>query len=217
MKTAKAVLTAALVAAMPAITATAEVPKPDVVTRLQVFMPQRAEDWDGGSGVELQARFWANESFATALSIGFASWTAKSEFSEASDEAGYMSTFISGDVDITPVGVSAIYRNNVSDRVAIVFEMGLRYLFMESNISAEITTDDGYDTSYLKDRILTDSAFVGLLGVNLENEIVDGIRFHLGVGYQFDITETRETFGGQDMGTTSLDSPMVNVGLTWAF
>lgn len=217
MKATRLVCAMAMVAAIPAVTALAEPRKPDVVTRIQEYMPQRSEDWENGSIVELQARFWSSESFGTALSIGFGSWSAKSEFSETSDDLGYMATSIYGDVNVIPVGVSALYRNVVSDRVAIVFEAGVRYLFTESNINAEITTDDGNGAAYQKDRILTDDGFVGLIGVNLENEIMDGVRFHIGFAYQFDLSDSHETFGGQDMGITSFDSPMVNIGLTWAF
>lgn len=217
MKASRIVAAIAMMAVVPALTAFAEPRKPDVMTRFQAFMPQTSEDWETGGGIELQARFWSSESFGTALCLGFDSWTAKSEYSESSDEFGTTTTSIYGNVGMIPVGVSVLYRNNVSGRVAMVFEAGVRYVFTESNINAEIATSDSTGTSYQKDKIETDSIFIGLVGVGVETELMDGMSMQLGFGYQFDLTKPHETFGGEDMGTTSFNSPMVNIGLTWAF
>lgn len=217
MKTAGLVAVIAAVAVLPAMSALAEMPKPDTLVRIQAFMPERTEDWDTGGGVELQARFWSSDSFGTALCLGFNSWTATSEFSESSDDIGSINTSIYGDVTRIPVGVSALYRRNMSGRTVLVFEAGVRYVFTRSDIYAETVTEDAGGTSYLKDKILTDNAFVGILGLNVETEMIDGMSLHLGFGYQFDLTRSHETFRGEDMGTTSFNSPMVNVGVTWMF
>ena len=217
MKAARLVMMFAMIAAMPAVNALAEASNPDILTRMQIFVPQRTEDWDAGSGVELQARFWSSKSFGTALSLGFDSWAAKSEFSDTSDAQGTMTTSIYGNMTVIPVGVSALYRNNVSEKVALVFEAGVRYLFLKSNINADVVTDDASGTSHFKDKITTDNVFAAVFGVSVESAITDTMSFHLGVGYQLGLTEPHETFSGEDMGTTSFNSPIVDVGVTWAF
>lgn len=217
MKTAALAVMIAVVAAMPATNSLADARKPDFSTRLQAFMPRNTDDWDAGGGADFQARFWSSENFGTALCVGFNSWTVKSEFSEDSNASGTTTTSIYGSMGMIPVGISVLYRNNIAEKVALVFDVGVRYIFTQSNINAEITAEDANGTSYFKDTISTDNTFTGLIGISVESEMMDGMTLQLGFGYQFDLTKPRETFTGNDMGATSFNSAMLNVGLAWAF
>ncbi|MEI6807253.1 MAG: hypothetical protein WCN95_00895 [bacterium] len=217
MKAATLVAMIAIAATIPATSSLAEARKPDFSTRIQAFMPRNTDDWETGGGIDFQTRFWSSENFGTALCVGFDTWTVKSEYSEESDASGTTTTSIYGNMSMIPIGISALYRNNIAEKVSLVFEAGVRYIFTQSNINAEITTADANGTSYSKDTISTDSTFAGLVGVSVETEMIEGMVLQLGFSYQFDLTRPRETFTGEDLGVTSFNSAMINVGLAWAF
>ena len=210
-----AVAATAALCAMPVMAE--EAPAPDFAARINCFLPQNSEDWDSAGNFEMQARFWSSPTFGTALCVGMGSWVARNEYSESSDDSGSMSTSIYGDATVIPIGVSLLYRNTISGRVALTFEAGVRYIYTRSNLNAEISSEDANGTSLTRDLIYIDNPFVGVVGVTIENTMADGLSLVWGLGYQFDLTNPRETFMGDEMGSTSFNSAMINVGLTWEF
>jgi len=111
--------------------------KPDAAVRFNAFMPSQEEDWDGATGVEAQARFWSDSNFGIALSAGIDSWRARKEYSEQSDDAGTIASSIYGNMTLLPVGASLLIRNHAGNRLTVILEAGVRYVFTDSGINAE--------------------------------------------------------------------------------
>jgi len=191
--------------------------KADTAVRLRAFMPQQEEDWDSAIGAEIQARFWSDGNIGVALSLGIDTWQARNEYSEQSDDVGTIASSIYGSMTLLPVGASVLFRNQVGSGLAVILEAGVRYVFTDSNLNAEITYTDASGETFSRDRIYCDRPFLGVVGVTLEGAMSEDISFHLGLGYQFDLTRPHETFMGEDAGVTSFTSPMVNLGLSWSF
>ncbi len=195
----------------------ARTPQPDIMFRMRGYLPSRVEDWEAASSVDIQARFWANNSLGTAFSIGFGTWTAMSEYVEEEDEYGYLASSIYGNMTTIPVGISALFRSRVTREVAVVLEAGFRYVLATSNIRSEMAYDDGVESGYIGGIINTDDALLAVVGVNVQTTVGPGVSVECGLGYQFDLLEPRESFLGEDVGSTSLRAVSVNLGCSWQF
>ncbi|MEM7392632.1 MAG: hypothetical protein AAF492_09810, partial [Verrucomicrobiota bacterium] len=70
---------------------------------LNVLDPRESEDWDGGSGFEVQIQKWFGDEFGIALSVGRENWDLKSTRRTGTGTRDFVidSTSVTGDVDIT--------------------------------------------------------------------------------------------------------------------
>ena len=194
-----------------------ELQRPDIVVRFRSVLPRNSQDWNTSNGGEIQARFWRQDGFGTALSLGIDSWSARNERTQQSDASGASETSIFGTAKLVPIGVSLLYRNAVADRVAVVFETGLKYAFADSGIHAEVTLTENGQVHATRDTILTDSTVLWDIGVSIEGELEENISLLLGLGYQTDLSSPRETFRGEDIGSTSFQAAIVRFGVRWTF
>jgi hypothetical protein len=195
----------------------ADGPRPEVMWRLSGLLPGDLDDWSAASRLEVQARFWSAGGIGTALSVGVGSWQAVSEFVEEDNEYGYMATSVYGSMTTIPIGISALYRCELSRGVSVVFEAGVRYVLAQSNIQSEISYDDGVESGYLSGTIVTEDSFQGVAGISVQSVVSPGINVECGFGYQFDILEPHEIFMGDDIGATSMRAVSVNIGCSWEF
>ncbi|MBN1672750.1 MAG: hypothetical protein JXR37_17030 [Kiritimatiellae bacterium] len=216
MKTTRNLL--ALIAAVStALTATADVweSRDDVLLKFQGLSPAESEDWDSGAGLELQGRFWSGEDAGVALAVGLYSWRATSDFVEESDDYGYAALTIDGDASLVPVGISGLYKAPLGESVSLIFEAGVRYVFVDSKVSADIYYEDYYGTDCLKEDIEIDDFFMGVLGLSLEAQLDSGFFLQAGLGYQFDLGSPNESFLGEDIGPTRFNAGSVHLGCAW--
>jgi len=183
----------------------------------QFLLPQDSDNWTGSYGLQAKARFWQKGNFGTALCIGLQSWQAKSEYTEESDENETVSSTVYGNMTLLPIGASLLYRNAVAEDVCMTMEAGIRYAFTDSNLNVEIAKSAADGTSYQKEKILSDSPLLGILGLSFDASLDDDLTVLFGFAYQFDLSHPRESFMGGDMGPVSYKSPMVSIGLSWKF
>ena len=213
MKTAALIL-ATLALAVPGALAN---PHSELAVRGRFLSPDKTVDWDSAAGIDLQARFWQDSRIGIGLSLGFESWDAESELSEEEDEYGYFGMDIGGRADLMPIGLSVLLRPGLSDRVSLTLEGGLRYVFVESDITADVAVEDAFGAAFFSDVVDIDDAFLGVVGADLEIFLGDGVSLLMGLGYQFDLSDPSESFLGDDIGETSFTATSVNAGLSFRF
>ena len=179
--------------------------------------PQESADWRSAGGVEVQARFWNDDAFGVAVAAGFESWQAETEFFEEQDSYGYFGTWIAGDASLVPVGISLLCRAEITEQVSLVFDGGLRYVFVDSGIHADVETDDGDGWVYSRDRVEIDDFLAGVVGMSLDAAVADGVSLFAGLGYQFGLTDAHEQYLGADIGSTSFQASSFHCGMAWEF
>ncbi|TFH17513.1 MAG: hypothetical protein E4H02_02770 [Lentisphaerales bacterium] len=205
------------VLAMLAVPLFAQDMRTEMAVKLNSLLPSDTDSWDSAANLEIQTRFWGDSQLGAAVSIGFGTWVARSEYVEEEDEIGFYSSAIYGNVSEVPVGVSALFRTRVNPTVSLVFEAGIRYVFIDSSITVEIAEGDDAGSSYSRERIDMDNAVQGVVGLGIEGMIDESIRVFGGLDCRFDIVESHERFLGEDLGPTSLRAVSANIGVAWAF
>lgn len=205
------------IAGLLGLSVSAEDGRPEVMWRLTGLLPIKMDEWSAASQLEVQARFWSAGNVGAGLSLGIGSWQAVSEFVEESDEFGYMATSIYGNMTTIPVGISALYRCELTRGVSVVLEAGVRYVLAQSNIHSEISYDDGEESGYLSGRIAVEDSFAGVAGISVQSLVAPGVSVECGFGYQFDILDPHESFMGEDIGSTSMRAASVSIGCSWEF
>lgn len=215
-KTILAVITAVTLSA-PASGAGPDRPGPDVALEAQFLLPQDSDNWNGAFGALAKVRLWQKENFGMAVCMGLQSWQAKSEYTEETDAGTTISSTAYGSMTLLPVGASFLYRNPLTEEVFVTMEAGVRYAFTDSKLHVEISETTAEGTSYRREKILSDSPLLGVLGVSFDASLDDDITVTCGFAYQFDLSKPHERFLGEDMGPVSYKSPMVNLGISWKF
>jgi hypothetical protein len=188
-------------------------PKSDIMVRFGAVVPACEQDWDGGAQTEVECRFWQDEHVGMAVSVGSGLWQARDEYEESYDGVSVLATSVSGDLSLIPIGVSLLYRMPVSRYVCWILEGGLRYVFVDSSVMVRVDYLEDGGGYYLEDTIRTQNFVQGMVGLSLEGSIAEPLRLIGSVGYQFDLTDPTERFGGEELGTTSFDGLMFGIGL----
>ncbi len=185
--------------------------------RLRHLAPAASEDWQTGTGIEAQARFWSADNVGLGLSFGYESWPARSEFIEETTASGSMALAVAGEAVLTPVGVSLLHRVVLGDRASLILEAGLRYAPVQSRIYAEAWSEEAEGMQYWRDRVEIDSVTLGVLGAELAMALSDEFSFHAGFGWQRHLAAPRERWFGADAGTTSFEAVTLFGGFSWRF
>lgn len=191
--------------------------KTEMAFKVNSLLPSDKESWDSAANVEIQARFWGDNQLGAAVSIGFGTWVAQGEYFEEEDEVGFYSSAIYGNVSEVPIGLSALFRTRINPTVSLIFEAGLRYVFISSGINVEIAEGDETGSSCRVERIDMDNAVQGVVGLGIEGSIDDSIVIFGGLDCRFDLVESHERFLGEDLGPTSLRAVSANIGVAWSF
>jgi hypothetical protein len=194
-----------------------ETPLPGMSWRIGSVSPARTEDWTDAWQTDLQLRLWHDANLALAVSVGFGNWTAREEYQESEEGDTLYATSVSGEATLIPVGASLLYRVPLSQHLACVLEGGLRYVFVNSEVTGRVG-QLGPSGESIEERIIeTDNFMQGVVSAMLEGSLADDIRLVGGIGYQFDLTAPQETYAGQPLGETSFDSLFFSIGLSWDF
>lgn len=190
----------------------------DLTATLQYFVPGEDDDYDVGYGAEVQVRFWQNQNIGFALAGGLANWDINEQEAVVSDGEVAVGVAIEGSVLLLPIGGSILFRPTLADNLNLVFEAGLRYVFVESDAQLAIVAADAYGSLVGGSAdIEMDDGFIGLVAVNFEAEVAPGFSLIGGVGYQFDIAKGDAKWMGEDFGENELEAFFIRVGIAVTF
>ncbi len=191
--------------------------KADVMVRVQGVAPIEDGDWDSGTGLEAQLRFWGSDHVGLSLALGAASWDAVGEYVEEWDEVSYYSSIVDGDASLLRVGASLWARSPLSRHTALTVEAGVRYLSIDSSIDTSVYYEEGADVFSSDDVIEIDDAWLATVGIYLEAEMANHVSIQAGLGYDFDLTGPGETVLGESIGDTSFSGLLFGVGIAVGF
>lgn len=178
------------------------------------YIPKDDDDYDYGFGLEAQARFWLTKQIGLALSLGAASWQVKDQDGYYYDAYMVEGVHVEGDLTLLPIGGSILLRPLKMEKLDLVLELGVRYVFADSDITAEVGAADIFGNwAYAYDTVDVDDGFVGLVGMELAFNVSKEASLFLGVGYQFDISKGDMTWMGYDIAENELAAFLVTFGL----
>jgi hypothetical protein len=181
------------------------------------FSPKDDDTYDFGLGAEAQVRFWGEEGFGWALSVGLCSWAIEDQSLSGTDGSLSVSADFDGSVLLLPLGGSVLFRPKLSDEVSLVLEGGLRYVVVNSNVDADLEVSDGSTTVFAKEEVDVENGFVGIIGANLEIEVAETTDLLVGIGYQFDLAEGDVELLDEKLGENELEAFYVRAGVAINF
>jgi hypothetical protein len=179
--------------------------------------PSDSEDWDAGTGVELQLRFWQSRRFALVAALGMESWDAVHEFVEDGDDSFYSLTDIDGSVTVLPVGLSLLFRSDPDKDISLTCAAGVRYAFVSSDVTAYTYYEDALGPLEVSDVIEIDNTVLAVVDLGLEFPVEQGISLSATARFQKDLLEPDETYQGDSIGSTRLDAFSFLMGFSWQF
>ena len=187
----------------------------EFLVTLQSLMLNQQYDYTPGFGAETQIRFWLKDNLGFAVASGISFFTID-QFIASSDGLVVTKITKEGTVLLFPVGGSILISLNPSNNLEVIFEGGVRYVFVKSGLEeVRTTTDSGSVTT---DRIEYDieNGVIGLVSAYAVTELSSNLNLSIGLGYQFDISKGKEMiFEFQE--EHELSSLLIRAGLITGF
>lgn len=184
-----------------------------------VFYSPSMDYYNWGGGAEIQGRMWANEYIGAALSVGLVSWGVDDTYEYYSVRYNGQTFNVIDRVESDrilsfPLGVSLLVRAINNDKVALIFEGGIRYVIVESDVymSSRVVGVD-----HLRAKADIDNGFVATLGAELDVKVSSNISLLFGLGYQFDLDKGDVTWMGDKIEENELQSFIAKLGLAFQF
>ena len=191
---------------------------PEINLGFQIYMPSDDDSYDSGFGAEIQARFWQNRHFGLGLSAGLSSWLVNDTKADLSDNTAIISYDADGSVIMLPIGGSMFLRAFPNDNLMLLFEGGVRYVFVESNADISVEYTDIYGRYIRADQeIEIDDGIIGITSFSAKNAITEKFKIIGTLGYQFDIHKGDAKWLGEDMGENELESFFISAGFELGF
>lgn len=187
----------------------------DFVGTVGYYMPGDDDNYDTGAGFEVQGRFWLHPQVGLALAIGGAQWGVNGGEEQDQVEGVDVSSSLDGDVTLLPIGASVLFRPVNNPKLALTFEVGARYVMVDSQVEGAIyASDRGSGRSiYIKEDLDIGDGFVGVMGANIEGKISNKVSVLGGIGYQFDITKGDVKWVDEDLGDSELRAFIAKLGV----
>lgn len=182
---------------------------------LQSYVFNQHYDYNPGYGAEAQIRFWPGESLSFAFTSGISFFNID-QLIATSDDPIKIEVAKEGTLLFFPIGGSILLSQNSNQNAEFIFEAGVRYVFVNSNLEKVTTTTDSRTVTI--DRIEYDigNGIIGLVSANVVTELSQKLSLSLGLGYQFDISKGNEIvciFPGEH----ELSSFLIRAGLITDF
>lgn len=192
-------------------------PGAELSMRLGGIAPADVEDWDTVGTLEGQLRLWGSPAIGLALTAGAQWWTVPSEFEEGEDSVGYYSYSITGDASVIPVGASLLLRHEVVPGALFTFELGGRYAMVDSAIRVDSYAESPTDAVWIAEDIEIEDTVLGVMGVELAMRMGPSALLGVGLSYQVDLGNPRETLLEEDIGSTRFSGfgGYLSLGLTF--
>ncbi len=205
-----------------AANAQSDLPENEAAVSFNYWFPGDG-DWDlydTALGLELQYRNWTwlNDPFGVALSLGAATWKVKSD---ASDFAVPALHDLDGNVTLIPVGASALLRFIDFDSWRLFFEVGLRYVFVSSDVDAQYDMYNPDDDSRWTEEtsISIDNGLIAVGAMDFDFDVADQVSVFATLGYQFDLMKGKTTLeiNDNDLRDNELQGVFLRLGGKYMF
>jgi hypothetical protein len=163
---------------------------------LVLYMPGN-DTYDAGAAIDFQGRLWLTDNFGIAAVLGFDVWSFDEDQAEkdlAKDAGGGSWKVSADDLNLIPIGVSAVYKLSLTEGIDITAQAGLRYVIAsdtEIKISEATLGSEKFD-------VTIDNGVVGVVGADVEVMLSDPLFLFAGAGYQFDIAKGDVKIEGMD-------------------
>lgn len=177
------------------------------------------DNWDSAYGLDVELVNWLSPAVGLAAVVGTSQWNARDvELHDYySDSGTTVNARISGDALVCPVGLSVLLRPVKSRSAEVTLEAGLRYAFVDSDVTARYEISGPSGTIRETDRINIDDSAYGLIALDLAFPISPFARISLGAGYQFDLSNNDAEYNGADIGESSFDAALFRIGFNARF
>ena len=194
-----------------------QTPHTELSFSFQALLPQKTEHWDAAGAAETQITFWPSTILGIGLSAGIQQWDAPYEYAIDEDANSSLAFTSEGTASAFPIGASLFLRLPLADRVNLLLEGGLRYMFIDSDIWITTTYSDAYEISCIAERVEIDDALVGVAGVRIQAVLGDGVSAFCGLGYQADFSSPEETAFGEPLDQTDFSAASLSIGIAFLF
>jgi len=179
---------------------------------LQSYMFNQHYDFTPGFGAETQIRFWPKNNLGFAFASGI-SFFFVDQLIATSD---HIVVTKEGSLLFFPFGGSILLSQNSNQNAEGIFEAGVRYVFVNSNLKKVTTTTDSGTVTIDKIEYDIGNGIIGLVSAYVVTELSPELSLSLGLGYQFDISKGKEViyiFPGEH----ELSSFLIRAGLITDF
>jgi opacity protein-like surface antigen len=165
--------------------------------------------FDRGYGVEVQYRHWFDAPLGWALSLGVATWDAKSGSSDLGVPNFHS---FDGSATLIPFGASGLYRLIDAPGFAATLEVGIRYVIVDDDIDFKDS-----NRGDAKQSMRIDDGVVGIIGVDVDFQLDERTALALGVGYQGDLIKGDSSTSGASLKDNELQAFFVRAGVKFQF
>lgn len=191
----------------------------DTQTRLILChsMPTDTSFWDHGNSLEAQYVYWKDPYLGLSLSTAAGSWKVNDhvDIMNLAGQGPTRSIRTSGRADLLALGASVVCDPNAGGamktqngigNVSILFESGVKYVFINSDIeTSEAMAGEG-EIIYGKKPVDIDDGLIGLVTADIVLPFPHAVKMFLGMGYQFDIFKGGMSWAGYDLGDNRFKS-----------
>ena len=188
--------------------------------------------WEDAVGVEARLTFWDLEflnidpDFGVALIAGYQLWNAADgsrflDFSLSESEPFTVEDSVRGDAIMLPLGISGMYRGETYFDGIATFEAGVRYVFVDADVTYEnevvlLNRQTGLiDRSSSESRLDVDPGVTGLIALDVQFPVGERTDISVGIGWEFDVDAGMNSYDGDDGDNNKLDNYFIRAGFSW--
>jgi hypothetical protein len=164
--------------------------------------------FDNGYGLSASYREWFSFPFGVGVNVGVEQWQVDGHSHAYRYKA--LSDY-DGDVLLMPVGASMYFNMIDWDNWNLVLDAGLKYLFVDSNVSLYSSDDK------LRHDVDIGGAVVGNLGAEYEYMVSESVYLLAGVGYQFNVMQASTEYSTFSTRDTSFAGAYLRLGGKFLF
>lgn len=187
----------------------------DLVVLGTYYSPDNDKIYDDGWGAEAQLRFWVNDMVGLALAGGYSEWNYNEDLDTTDGDEFDLDS--DGDVALMPAGASLLLRPINTERVSLVLEGGVRYVFVDSDINDDNDQALPRAPGITLNDIDIDDGFVAVATAQLELHLTDALYLLAAAGYQWDIEKGDINIGDTKIGENELESFIAQAGIGLRF
>ncbi|MCK5132541.1 MAG: hypothetical protein KAR40_10380 [Candidatus Sabulitectum sp.] len=187
----------------------------EIMGTLQSYIFNQHYDYSPGFGAEAQVRFWPRGNLGFAFTTGLSFFTIN-QLIATTDDPITIDVAKEGTLLFFPIGGSILLSDNSNQNAELIFEAGVRYVFVNSNLEEVTTTTDSGTVTIDKIEYDIGNGIIGLVSAYVVTELSQKLSLSLGLGYQFDISKGKEVvlaFPGEH----ELSSFLIRAGLITNF
>ena len=196
-------------------------PRFDLNSQGTFVLPTGDNNADYTEAIEFKGVYWFTPLLGAGLSWGFGEWFVEDE----SIRPPYVLPAVDdSETDLSlstmPIGASLYLRPWTSGRFSLNLEAGVRYLYAWDDVYLEWdgeTTGDDDVLILVQHEGDVDSAWIGLLGADLEISISSAFYASLGAGYQFDLGSAEYRLWNEPAQELSFDGVSLRASLGLRF